>query len=213
MSANSIDYLDGLNPQQREAVATQEGPILILAGAGSGKTRVITYRIARLIAACNARPENILAVTFTNKAAGEMKARVEKLLADFHGEQAPSASPLISTFHSLCVRILRRDIEKLGRGYSRSFTIYDSDDQQRLLRGCIRDCGYEDKQLTPRQTQSAISAAKNRGESPDSYAEKADQMGDPRRAAIARVYALYEQRLEASNALDFDDLLIRAVQL
>jgi len=213
MSANSIDYLDGLNPQQREAVATQDGPILILAGAGSGKTRIITHRIARLIAAHNARPENILAVTFTNKAAGEMKARVEKLLADYYGERRPSASPLISTFHSLCVRILRRDIEKLGRGYSRSFTIYDTDDQQSLLRKCIRDCGYEDKQLTPRQTQSAISAAKNRGENPDLYAEKADQMGDPRRAAIARVYALYEQRLEASNALDFDDLLIRTVQL
>jgi DNA helicase-2/ATP-dependent DNA helicase PcrA len=213
MSANSIDYLDGLNPQQREAVATQEGPILILAGAGSGKTRVITYRIARMIAAHNARPENILAVTFTNKAASEMKARVEKLLADYYGEQRPSSSPLISTFHSLCVRILRRDIEKLGRGYSRSFTIYDTDDQQSLLRKCIRDCGYEDKQLTPRQTQSAISAAKNRSENPDLYAEKADQMGDPRRAAIARVYALYEQRLEASNALDFDDLLIRTVQL
>jgi DNA helicase II / ATP-dependent DNA helicase PcrA len=213
MSANSINYLDGLNPQQREAVATHEGPILILAGAGSGKTRIITYRIARLIAANNARPENILAVTFTNKAASEMKARVEKLLADYYGGNSPSASPLISTFHSLCVRILRRDIEKLGRGYSRSFTIYDTDDQQRLLRGCIRDCGYEDKQLTPRQTQSAISAAKNRGENPGLYAEKAGQSGDPRREAIARVYALYEQRLESSNALDFDDLLIRAVQL
>jgi DNA helicase-2/ATP-dependent DNA helicase PcrA len=213
MSANSIDYLDGLNPQQREAVATQEGPILILAGAGSGKTRVITYRIARMIAAHGARPENILAVTFTNKAASEMKARVEKLLAGHYGEHSRNASPLISTFHSLCVRILRRDIEKLGRGYSRSFTIYDTDDQQSLLRKCIRDCGFEDKQLTPRQTQGAISAAKNRGENPDLYAEKADQMGDPRRQSIARVYALYEQRLEASNALDFDDLLIRAVQL
>ena len=213
MSTNSIDYLIGLNAQQREAVATHEGPILILAGAGSGKTRVITYRIAHLIAAHKVRPENILAVTFTNKAAGEMKARVEKLLAEYYGEQKPPASPLLSTFHSLCVRILRRDIEKLGRGYSRSFTIYDSDDQQRLLRGCIRDCGYEDKQLTPRQTQSSISAAKNRGENPDGYAQKAGQMGDARREAIARVYALYEQRLEASNALDFDDLLIRTAQL
>jgi DNA helicase-2/ATP-dependent DNA helicase PcrA len=213
MNINSNDYLSGLNAEQREAVATGEGPILILAGAGSGKTRVITYRIAHLIAAHNARPENILAVTFTNKAAGEMKARVEKLLADFYGNEPRNASPLLSTFHSLCVRILRRDIEKLGRGYTRSFTIYDSDDQQRLLRACLRDCGYEDKQLTPRQTQSAISAAKNRGEDPASYDEKADQMGDQRRVAIARVYALYEQRLQASNALDFDDLLIRTMQL
>ena len=119
MSANSIDYLDGLNPQQREAVATQEGPILILAGAGSGKTRVITFRIARMIAAHNARPENILAVTFTNKAASEMKARVEKLLAGHYGEHRPSASPLISTFHSLCVRSARclhgRDLRRPRR--------------------------------------------------------------------------------------------------
>ena len=213
MSTNSIDYLAGLNAQQRDAVATFGGPILILAGAGSGKTRVITYRIANLIAAHNARPENILAVTFTNKAAGEMRARVEKLLSSYYGEKSRNASPLLSTFHSLCVRILRRDIEKLGRGYTRSFTIYDTDDQQKLLRGCLRDCGFEDKQLTPRQTQSAISAAKNRGENPDTYAEKSSQMGDPRREAIARVYALYEQRLEASNALDFDDLLIRTTQL
>src|SRR5262245_11722353 len=123
MSVNSIDYLDGLNPQQREAVVASEGPTLILAGAGSGKTRIITHRVARLIAAEGARPENILAVTFTNKAASEMKTRVEKLLAGYQGEHSRSASPLISTFHSLCVRILRRDIEKLGRGYSRSFTI------------------------------------------------------------------------------------------
>ncbi len=213
MSTNSVDYLIGLNERQSEAVATHQGPILILAGAGSGKTRVITYRIAHLIAAHNVRPENILAVTFTNKAAGEMKARVEKLLAGYYVDHSPSASPLLSTFHSLCVRILRRDIGKLGRGYNRSFNIYDTDDQQKLLRGCIRDCGYEDKQLTPRQTQGAISAAKNRGENPEHYAEKADQMADPRRVAIARIYALYEQRLEASNALDFDDLLIHTMQL
>jgi DNA helicase-2/ATP-dependent DNA helicase PcrA len=211
-NTNPIDYLSGLNAEQREAVTTGEGPILILAGAGSGKTRVITYRVAHLIAAHNARPESILAVTFTNKAAGEMKERVEKLLADFYGAHQRNASPLLSTFHSLCVRILRRDIERLGRDYTRSFTIYDSDDQQRLLRGCIKDCGYEDKQLTPRQTQSAISAAKNRGEDPELYAAKIEY-GDARRQAIARVYSLYEQRLQSSNALDFDDLLIRTAQL
>lgn len=202
------DYLDGLNPQQREAVTTIEGPVLILAGAGSGKTRVITFRIAHMIET-GVRPDNILAVTFTNKAAGEMKERVEKLL---EGKPRQS-SPLLSTFHSLCVRILRRDIEKLGKGYTRSFTIYDSDDQQKLLRACIKDCGFDDKQVTARLAQTNISGAKNRGEDPDIFALKAEHAVDPKRAQIARVYALYEQRLQSSNALDFDDLLIRTVQL
>jgi DNA helicase-2/ATP-dependent DNA helicase PcrA len=205
---NNTDYLSGLNEQQREAVMIADGPVLILAGAGSGKTRVITFRIAHLVEKLGVRPDQILAVTFTNKAAGEMKTRVEKLLSS----QPRVSSPLLSTFHSLCVRILRRDIEKLERGYTRSFTIYDTDDQQRLLRGCIRDCGYDDKQLTSRHAQSAISGAKNRGEDPELYAAKAEYP-DPRREAIARVYALYEQRLQSSNALDFDDLLIRTVQL
>ncbi|MCI0337602.1 MAG: UvrD-helicase domain-containing protein [Acidobacteria bacterium] len=204
----NTDYLSALNPQQREAVMTTEGPILILAGAGSGKTRVITFRITHLIEASGVRPDQILAVTFTNKAAGEMKERVEKLLSN----KPRVSSPLISTFHSLCVRLLRRDIEKLERGYTRSFTIYDTDDQQRLLRGCIKDLGYDDNQLTARRAQSAISTAKNRGEDPQSYAARAEY-SDPRRDAIARVFALYEQRLQGSNALDFDDLLIRTVQL
>ena len=206
MQTAIADHLSGLNAQQREAVATTEGPVLILAGAGSGKTRVITFRIAHLIAS-GVRPDNILAVTFTNKAAGEMKERVEKLLA---GTERIS-SPLISTFHSLCVRMLRRDIEKMERGYTRSFTIYDSDDQQKLLRACIRDCGFDDKQLTARYAQTSISTAKNRGEDPETFALKAE--ADPKRAAVARVYELYEQRLKSSNALDFDDLLIRTVQL
>jgi DNA helicase-2/ATP-dependent DNA helicase PcrA len=205
---NNTDYLSGLNEQQSEAVTIANGPVLILAGAGSGKTRVITFRIAHLIEKLGVRPDQILAVTFTNKAAEEMKTRVEKLLSN----QPRVSSPLLSTFHSLCVRILRRDIEKLERGYTRSFTIYDTDDQQRLLRGCIRDCGYDDKQLTSRHAQSAISGAKNRGEDPEIYAAQAEY-SDPRREAIARVYALYEQRLQSSNALDFDDLLIRTVQL
>src|SRR5262249_7505903 len=132
MTSNSTDHLAGLNDQQREAVTTVTGPILILAGAGSGKPRVITYRIAHLIEACSVGPDNILAVTFTNKAAAEMKQRVENLLT----AEPRVSSPLISTFHSLCVRILRRDIEKLELGLTRSFTIYDSDDQQRLLRHC-----------------------------------------------------------------------------
>ncbi len=202
-----MDHLAGLNAEQRAAASTVTGPILILAGAGSGKTRVITFRIAHLIEACGVRPYEILAVTFTNKAAAEMKARVEKLLS----AESRVSSPLLSTFHSLCVRILRRDIERLDRGYTRLFTIYDSDDQQRLIRQCIRDCGYDDKTLVPRATQSAISGAKNRGEDVQFYANRA--AGDQRREMIARVYALYEQRLQSSNALDFDDLLIRTVQL
>jgi DNA helicase-2/ATP-dependent DNA helicase PcrA len=201
------DYLAGLNPNQREAATTIEGPILLLAGAGSGKTRVITFRIAHMVAN-GVQPHHILAVTFTNKAAGEMKERVEKLL----GEGPKGSSPLLATFHSLCVRILRRDIEKLEKGYTRSFTIYDSDDQQKLLRQCIRDCSFDDKILTPRQASSAISAAKNRSEDPEEYARRAE-VRDEKERMIARVYALYEQRLASSNALDFDDLLIRTVQL
>src|SRR5262245_11927991 len=208
MTSDTKNLLTGLNEQQREAVTTTEGPVLIVAGAGSGKTRVITLRIAHLIENCGVRPDQILAVTFTNKAAGEMKARVEKLLSN----QPRISAPLLSTFHSLCVRILRRDIDKLEQGYTRSFTIYDSDDQQRLLRGCIKDLGYDDKQLTARQAQTGISGAKNRGESSEVYAAKTDYF-ESRREAIARVYGLYEERLKAANSLDFDDLLIRTVQL
>ncbi|MBO0719259.1 MAG: UvrD-helicase domain-containing protein [Blastocatellia bacterium] len=208
MTSDTNHLLTGLNAQQREAVTTTAGPVLIVAGAGSGKTRVITVRIAHLIEDRGVRPDQILAVTFTNKAAGEMKGRVEKLLAN----KPRVSSPLLSTFHSLCVRILRRDIEKLEQGYTRSFTIYDSDDQQRLLRGCIKDLGLDDKQLPARQAQSAISGAKNRGESPEIYAAQTDYF-ESRREAIARVYGLYEERLKAANSLDFDDLLIRTVQL
>src|SRR5581483_10754006 len=179
------DHLAALNPQQREAAAIVEGPVLILAGAGSGKTRVITYRVAHLIETVGVRPENILAVTFTNKAAGEMKGRIDALLAKYYASAGRTGAPLLSTFHSLCVRILRRDIEKLNR---------------------------DDKQVSPRAVQSAISAAKNRGEDPQIYASQADYVNE-RREIIAQVFKVYEQRLQSSNALDFDDLLIRTVQL
>lgn len=212
ISTATPDYLAGLNEPQREAAATSEGPLLILAGAGSGKTRVITYRIAHLIANCNVRPENILAVTFTNKAAGEMKERVEKLLSSHFNDTQRTGSPLLSTFHSLCVRILRRDIERLGRGYTRSFTIYDTDDQQKVVRNIMKDFGYDDKSQTPRSVQSAISAAKNKGEDPKMYAARYE-FQDERKARIARIYARYEQQLQNANAVDFDDLLIRTVQL
>jgi len=202
------DFLSQLNPQQREAVTTGDGPLLILAGAGSGKTRVIAHRIAYLIAERGVWPRNILAVTFTNKAAEEMRKRVTKLI---EGLEIGSA-PLIATFHGLCVRILRRDIETLNAGYTRSFTIYDQDDTVRLTRNSIRDLGMDDKQLTPRSVQSAISSAKNRGQDAESFAAQAHFV-DERRASIARVFQLYEERLHKNNALDFDDLLIKTVRL
>jgi len=203
-----IDLLSQLNEPQQEAVKSTEGPLLILAGAGSGKTRVIAYRIVYLIAERNVWPRNILAVTFTNKAAEEMRNRVSKLL---EGLELGSA-PLISTFHSFCVRVLRRDIEALKAGYTRSFTIYDQDDTVRLTKNCIRDLGLDEKQLTPRSVQSAISAAKNRGEDAEAFTARA-QFIDERRASIARVFAQYEERLHQNNALDFDDLLIKTVRL
>lgn len=203
-----MDLLSSLNEQQREAVVYGDGPLLILAGAGSGKTRVIAHRIAYLITERQVRPYNILAVTFTNKAAGEMRERVEKLV---EGEGLSSA-PLIATFHSLCVRILRQHIEALQQNYTRSFTIYDQDDSVRLIKGCLKDLGYDDKSLSPRLVQGAISRAKNKGEDAAMFAATVRE-GDEKRTAQARIFKLYEQRLTANNALDFDDLLIKAVQL
>ena len=202
------ELLSQLNEQQREAVLATEGPLLILAGAGAGKTRVIAHRIAYLIAEKNVPSWNILAVTFTNKAAEEMRLRVQRLLR----ERERSSLPLVSTFHSLCVRILRQDIEKLNDKYTRTFTIYDQDDSLRLIKQAIKELGYDEKYLGTRATQSAISSAKNRGEDTEAFAARAEYV-DERRAAMARVYKMYEDRLDANNALDFDDLLIKAVRL
>ena len=203
-----MEILASLNPPQRAAVEQTEGALLILAGAGSGKTRVITLRIAYLISEKNVPPYNILAVTFTNKAAGEMRERVNGFLA---GRQLQSA-PLISTFHSLCVRILRQDIEHLQEGYNKSFTIYDTSDSQKVIKACVKDIGMDEKQLSARTVQSAISASKNRGEDFEMYASSVEYT-DERKAAIARVFKMYEERLNNANALDFDDLLIKAVKL
>src|SRR5688572_5286310 len=202
------ELLSQLNEQQREAVLATEGPLLILAGAGSGKTRVIAHRIAYLISEQNVPSWNILAVTFTNKAAEEMRIRVQRLLR----ERERSSLPLLSTFHSLCVRILRQDIEKLKDKYTRTFTIYDQDDSLRLIKNCIKDLGFDEKHLGLRATQSAISSAKNRGEDADAFAAAADYQNE-RRASQARVYETYEERLHANNALDFDDLMIKTVRL
>ncbi|HYA17241.1 MAG TPA: UvrD-helicase domain-containing protein [Bryobacteraceae bacterium] len=204
-----VDFLSGLNPQQREAVETTEGPVLILAGAGSGKTRVITHRIAHLISAKGVPPSAVLAVTFTNKAAAEMRGRVENLLEGF----PMSSPPFISTFHSFCVRLLRRDGDGLAAvrpGFTRSFSIYDDDDQLMIIKSAYKKMGLDEKALPHRTTMSAISAAKNQKKTPqEMYSESAD----PRVTKMAAVYEEYEKELRAANALDFDDLLLEAVRL
>jgi DNA helicase-2/ATP-dependent DNA helicase PcrA len=198
-----MDLTRLLNPQQLEAVEATEGPVLILAGAGSGKTRVITYRVAHLIENRSVRPEQILAVTFTNKAADQMKFRVRNLL------RAPrSGDPLISTFHSLCVRILRREIEALK--YTRDFTIYDESDQLQVVKAAMKDLKIEERLVTAKTIQSRISYAKNHGQTPQGILSDS---WEPSWQQTARVFDEYEKRLRKSNALDFDDLLIKTVEL
>ncbi len=210
-----MSFLDQLNPQQREAVETTEGPVLILAGAGSGKTRVITYRIAHLVENLGAMPESILAVTFTNKAASEMVERVDKLVGGLS-----IAKPVIATFHSFCVRVLRRDIEALqipstvpGQapiGHTKRFVIYDEADQQQLVKGIMRRMGLDDKQLTPRIVLGRISWAKNHMLDPQ---EVYLQSADPVNERVAHIYESYRKELRKANALDFDDLLLETVRL
>jgi DNA helicase II / ATP-dependent DNA helicase PcrA len=198
-----MDLSKLLNPQQLEAAQTTEGPVLILAGAGSGKTRVITYRVAHLIENLQARPESVLAVTFTNKAADQMKFRIRNLL------QGPRlGDPLISTFHSFCVRLLRREIEALD--YHRDFTIYDSADQLQVVKGVMKDLKIEERIVTPKTVHSRISHAKNHGKSPANLLEDS---WEPSWEYTSKVFVEYEKRLKKSNALDFDDLLIKAVEL
>ena len=194
--------LSALNPMQRKAAETLEGPVLILAGAGSGKTRALTYRIANLIES-GVKPWHILALTFTNKAAREMKARVEKLV----GEEA--ADMWIGTFHSVCVRILRRDIEKLG--YQRSFTIYDDDDQLRVIKDGVKALSLDESRLPPKELRARISSAKNKMLSPDEWFR--DSAKDFQSQQFHDLYSYYEDRLRTANALDFDDLLLRTLQL
>jgi DNA helicase-2/ATP-dependent DNA helicase PcrA len=200
--------LDHLNPEQRAAVEATEGPLLILAGAGSGKTRVITHRIAWLINEKNIAPDSILAVTFTNKAASEMAERVNRLLG-----HSSLAKPLISTFHSLCVRILRRDIEALksdGRGFTRAFAIFDENDQQSIVKQIMKRMGLDTKQMTPRSVQSRISWAKNHMVDPQDYFLGSK---DPTGERVAHIFKAYQDELRRNNAMDFDDLLLEAVRL
>jgi DNA helicase II / ATP-dependent DNA helicase PcrA len=200
------NLLDQLNPQQRVAVEATDGPLLILAGAGSGKTRVIAYRIAYLIEMRQVPPESILAVTFTNKAAEQMKGRVEKLLSG-QMKLRPGA-PHVSTFHSFCVSVLRRHIERLE--YHRDFTIYDEDDQLRVMRACIQELGLSEQITSPRSALAKISYTKNRGTSPE---ELNRQAANPDMQSLASLYELYESKLRRANALDFDDLLLKTVDL
>jgi DNA helicase-2/ATP-dependent DNA helicase PcrA len=195
-------YLADLNPAQREAVLTTEGPLLVIAGAGSGKTRVLTHRVAHLLAAVGVKPNEILAITFTNKAAGEMKDRVARMLG-------PVARAIwIMTFHSACGRILRREAERLG--YRSNFTIYDSADQVRLVKACLEELERDPKRFVPRGIHAQISKAKNQLIGPDEYASRVASFYDQ---TVADVYALYQRRLFGSNAVDFDDLLMLTVDV
>ncbi len=200
--------LEKMNPQQRAAVEATDGPVLILAGAGSGKTRVITHRIAYLIEAKGVAPDSILAVTFTNKASAEMGERVEKLLAG-----STLAKPLLSTFHSFCVRVLRRDIEALrigDKGLTRSFAIYDESDQQAIVKQAMRRMSLDDKTLTPRTVLGKISWAKNHMIDPQEYYLGSS---DPISERVAQLYEVYRKELLKNNAMDFDDLLLETVRL
>jgi DNA helicase-2/ATP-dependent DNA helicase PcrA len=195
-------YLSDLNPAQREAVLTTEGPLLVVAGAGSGKTRMLTYRVAHLIHACGVKPNEILAITFTNKAAGEMRDRLETLLG-------PVARTIwILTFHAACGRILRREAARLG--YRTNFTIYDQADQVRLTKACLEELERDPKRFVPRGIHAQISAAKNQLVTPAEYMERVASFYDQ---TVAEVYDLYQRRLFASNAVDFDDLLMLTVQV
>ena len=202
MSLENI--LAGLNPEQEKAVKHFEGPLLILAGAGSGKTRVLTHRVAYLISEYGVNPWNILALTFTNKAAGEMRERVDSIV----GEDLAN-DIWVSTFHSTCVRILRRYIEALG--YERSFTIYDSDDQKALMRDILKFLELDPKKYKERAILSAISAAKDELVSPEEFEQRAQ--GDYYKEICARCYREYQKRLRDSNALDFDDLICKTIEL
>ncbi|MBJ7459578.1 MAG: UvrD-helicase domain-containing protein, partial [Thermoleophilaceae bacterium] len=196
------DLTAGLNEPQKAAVLHRGGPLLILAGAGSGKTRVLTHRIAHLVQSGDARPEQILAITFTNKAAKEMRERAEKLVG-------PRANAMwLTTFHSACARILRAEAERLG--YTRGYTIYDSADSQRLVRQCMDAREVDNKRFPPRMIQSIISRAKNQLENSAQFAQHTDGVVDE---VVAAVYETYERRLREMNAMDFDDLLLRSVEL
>jgi ATP-dependent DNA helicase UvrD/PcrA len=195
-------YLADLNPAQREAVLATEGPVLVVAGAGSGKTRVLTYRIAHLVAAVGVKPQEILAITFTNKAAGEMRERLETVVGGI------ARTMWVMTFHAACGRILRREAPRLG--YRSNFTIYDQADQVRLVKQCLEELDRDPKRFVPRGIHAQISNAKNQLVSPEEYKNRVASFYDQ---TVADVYELYQRRLLNSNAADFDDLLMLTVEV
>ena len=197
------ELLNQLNDMQRAAAEKVDGPLLVLAGAGSGKTRVLTYRIAHMVYEKNIAPWNILAITFTNKAAAEMARRVETLVG------GAARDMWVRTFHSTCVRILRRNIDKIG--YDRNFNIIDSDDQKSLVKECLKELRFGDKEFQPRSVLNEISSAKDKLMTAADYA--AEYGDDYRKKQISRVYALYQSKLRNANDLDFDDLIMLTVQL
>jgi DNA helicase-2/ATP-dependent DNA helicase PcrA len=200
--ASPEKYLADLNPAQREAVLATEGPVLVVAGAGSGKTRVLTHRIAHLVTACGVKPQEILAITFTNKAAGEMRERLEGIL----GDVAPRM--WVMTFHAACGRILRREAPRLG--YRSNFTIYDQADQVRLVKQCLEELERDPKRFVPRGIHAQISMAKNQLTGPEEYKARVASFYDQ---TVADAYGLYQRRLHSSNAVDFDDLLMLTVEV
>ncbi len=197
-----MNLTDELNEKQKEAVLATEGPLIVLAGAGSGKTRVLTYRVAYLISELGIDPKNILAITFTNKAAGEMKERTRQLI----GKAAYGM--WIGTFHATCAKILRRNADKIG--IARNFTIYDDDDRVRLINQCLKELGYDPKRFSPQAVKVRISAAKNELIDMDSFASSAVTYFD---RVVAEVYRLYQRKTAENNALDFDDLISSVVDL
>ncbi|MCB0830942.1 MAG: UvrD-helicase domain-containing protein, partial [Solirubrobacterales bacterium] len=195
-------FADGLNPPQREAVEYGDGPLLVIAGAGSGKTRVLTHRIVHLLGTRRARPGEILAITFTNRAATEMRERVEELIG------SKARAMWVTTFHSACGRMLRGDAEKLG--YARAFTIYDEADSIRMIKRVMDELDVDPKRFPARAIKNAISGAKNELIDPEEYKQRGGSYFED---TAAGVYALYEQRMVESNAMDFDDLLVRMVNV
>lgn len=206
MIFSASNLVSGLNPQQRKAVETTEGPLLIMAGAGSGKTRVLTNRIAYLISNNGVKPWNILGITFTNKAAKEMRERVGKVV------EKNSNDIWLSTFHSMCVKILRKDIDRIG--FTKAFTILDSPDQLNIIKKVmIEELNLDVKMFQPREMLGGISDAKNSLLSPKAFIEKHQENGDFRDEVIGKVYEAYQAELTRNQSLDFDDLIMKTVEL